>query len=308
MSGSELAAVELREEASALAASFIPRAGMLCSSLRHRGQELLAQNDGVASYAERGKTMGIPLLYPWANRLAAFDYAVAGRTVAVPDDRSLVSVDENGLPIHGVIGGRQAWEPVARSDEASLAARLSWSESQGERFAAFPFRHELLYEARLRDGSLTIAITVRASGGDPVPLAFGFHPYLSLPAGRREGWIVGLPAMRRLDLDELQIPVGTGEGLAARRFALEGAAFDDGFDEVGEGAVFSVADSERLLELEPVEGYTCAQVYAPPSRHFICFEPMAAPTNALRSHEGLRLLAPGGEHRAVFAVRIRDLP
>ena len=26
----------------------------------------------------RGKTMGIPLLYPWANRLAAFDYSVAG--------------------------------------------------------------------------------------------------------------------------------------------------------------------------------------------------------------------------------------
>ena len=54
---------------------------MVCSSLRHRGEELLAQNTGVSAYAEHGKTMGIPLLYPWANRLAGFDYSVAGRTV-----------------------------------------------------------------------------------------------------------------------------------------------------------------------------------------------------------------------------------
>jgi len=29
----------------------------------------------VSAYAQYGKTMGIPLLYPWANRLAAFDYS-----------------------------------------------------------------------------------------------------------------------------------------------------------------------------------------------------------------------------------------
>ena len=74
----------MRDEESALEAAFVPGAGMLCCSLRHRGEELLAQNAGVAAYAQRGKTMGIPLLYPWANRLAGFDYSVAGRTVLHP--------------------------------------------------------------------------------------------------------------------------------------------------------------------------------------------------------------------------------
>ena len=124
MSDSRLATIALRDEDAALEATFVPGAGMLCCSLRHRGQELLAQNAGVAAYAERGKTMGIPLLYPWANRLAGFDYSVAGRQVQVPHDPDRIALDDNGLPIHGVIGGRLPWEIVAAARRrGALAAR-----------------------------------------------------------------------------------------------------------------------------------------------------------------------------------------
>src|SRR5262245_66308250 len=107
---------------------------MVCSSLRHHGAELLAQNDGVGAYARHGSTMGIPLLYPWANRLAGFDYAVAGRKVQLPSDPGRIALDEHGLPIHGVIGGRLVWE-IARASgppAQSLTARLSWSETRPE--------------------------------------------------------------------------------------------------------------------------------------------------------------------------------
>ena len=86
--------VKLCDQEAPLEATFLPGAGMLCCSLRHRGEELLAQNAGVSAYAERGKTMGIPLLYPWANRLAGFDYTVAGRAVAVPHDTARVALEE----------------------------------------------------------------------------------------------------------------------------------------------------------------------------------------------------------------------
>jgi aldose 1-epimerase len=55
-----------------LKATFVPSAGMVCCSLRHHGEELLAPREGVRAYAEHGSTMGIALLYPWANRLAGF--------------------------------------------------------------------------------------------------------------------------------------------------------------------------------------------------------------------------------------------
>jgi len=281
---------------------------MLCSSLRHRGDELLAQNAGVDAYAERGKTMGIPLLYPWANRLAGFRYTVAGRTVEVPHDPTRIALDDNGLPIHGVIGGRQSWELAAAdgAGERSLTARLSWSESDPGLFEAFPFRHDLQYEARLADGRLELAITVHACGADPVPLAFGFHPYLSLPDVSRERWLIELPAMRHLALDAKQIPVGHEQALGPQRFELAEREFDDGFDGVAQPARFVVAAAERRIELALLEGYSCAQVFAPRDSQFICFEPMTAPANALCSGMGLRLLGAGERHRACFAVRITE--
>jgi galactose mutarotase-like enzyme len=324
----ELTPLTLRDEQAQLEATFLPGAGMLCSSLRHRGVELLAQNRGVEAYVERGKTMGIPLLYPWANRLAAFDFTVAGRVVAVPHDTARVALDNRGLPIHGVIGGRMAWEPTTvpgRDEQApagapdggesqvpiaapvgpdarSLAALLSWSEARGELFEVFPFRHDLRYEASLDDGRLEIAVTVHACGQDTVPVAFGFHPYFSLPGSPRERWRVELPAMRTLVLDDHQIPTGPGEELPSQAFELAEREFDDGFDAVPAHARFAVEAGDRRLELELVEGYPCAQVYAPRPGEFICFEPMTAPANALRSGNHLRLLAPGESCRARFAV------
>jgi galactose mutarotase-like enzyme len=55
-----------------LEADFVPELGMIGISLRHAEEELLG--DG-----------GIPFLHPWANRLAAHDYTVDGRTVALPE-------------------------------------------------------------------------------------------------------------------------------------------------------------------------------------------------------------------------------
>ncbi len=362
--------IRLRDEESSLEATFVPDAGMICCSLRHRGEELLAQNAGVRAYAELGKTMGIPLLYPWANRLAGFDFSVAGRTAAVPHDPARIALDGNGLPIHGVIGGRQRWEllaapgqdgpeskdePGSKSEfesgsesrskvesgpkseswskfesvskaesgskaesssrsksgpgpgSQSLTARLSWSESQPELFEVFPFRHDLQYEARLADDRLTVTITVDACGTDTVPVAFGLHPYLSPPGVPRERYLVELPPMRRLALDADQIPVGPERESPGRRFELASGEFDDGFDMVPEPARFSVEAGERWIALELIEGYPCAQVYAPHGGQFICFEPMTAPANALRSGNGLRLLSPGERYRATFVLSVQDL-
>jgi aldose 1-epimerase len=305
---SPFAAVRLRDPEAPIEATFVPDSGMICSSLRHRGEELLAQNAGIAAYAEHGATMGIPLLYPWANRLAGFQYTVGGRTVDVPHDPSRVALDDNGLPIHGVIGGRLAWELVGEPgpDEQSLKARLSWSDAQPELFEVFPFRHELEYEARLSGGRLEIGVTVHASGEDVVPVAFGFHPYISLPGTPRERWLVELPAMRHLRLDEKQIPIGPDEELAAERFELSARHYDDGFDAVVEPARFSVAAAAGRVELDFLEGYPCAQVFAPEAGQFICFEPMTAPANALRSGVGLRLLEPGERYTAAFSVGVRE--
>ena len=300
----------LRDDDGQLEACFVAHAGMPCCSLRHRGEQLLALNAGVEAYARLGKTMGVPLLYPWANRLAGFDYRVGGRSVSVPDDTDRVAQDDNGLPIHGLIAGQMTWqvEHPAAGDAGSLAATLVWDESQPRLFEVFPFRHDLSFKARLSGGRLEVEVGVHACGSDAVPVAFGFHPYLSLPNASRERWRVELPAMRHLALDARQIPLPSDQQrLPARRFELADEVFDDGFDEVVDPARFAVSGGGRRIVLELLEGYRCAQVFAPRASSFICFEPMTAPANALRSGEGLRVLAPGERHVARFSITAEDV-
>jgi aldose 1-epimerase len=330
--------VRLADEGSPLEATFVPSAGMLCCSLKHRGEELLAQRSGLEAYARLGKTMGIPLLYPWANRLAGFEYTAAGRTVAVPRDPARIALDGGGLPIHGVIGGRQSWQvappragagagespaagerspslPKERSPSApqargpsALTATLTWSARRPELFEVFPFRHDARYEAALADGALRATVTVQACGDDHVPVAFGFHPYLSPPGAERERYEIELPPMRRLALDARQIPTGPDRAAPARRGELGGDVFDDGFDSLGQPATFAVQAGGRRIEMVFEQGYPCAQVYAPEGGQFICYEPMTAPANALRSGAGLNVLAPGERCSATWELRVRDEP
>lgn len=58
-----------------------PADGMLGASLRFRGVELLRRVDDLDAGRIEGSTAGIPLLYPWANRLDSLQYRAAGRQV-----------------------------------------------------------------------------------------------------------------------------------------------------------------------------------------------------------------------------------
>src|SRR6266487_266827 len=112
-----------------LRATFAPSAGMVCCSLRHRGEELLAQRDGVSAYAERGSTMGIPLLHPWANRLAGLTYGAPPHVVELAADCPLITLEGNGLPIHGVIARHLRWE-VREAAARRLRARMRWERPE----------------------------------------------------------------------------------------------------------------------------------------------------------------------------------
>ncbi len=282
-------------------AEFVPGVNMICSSLRYLGAEYLHQGAGVEAYARDGLTMGIPLLYPWANRLSEFHYRVAGQEVVLPQGENLIPLDDVGLPIHGVMPGLMRWE-VASLDRRALTAKLRWTSD--ELLSLFPFPHELTVEAFVESGALTIATTVSSVGEEAVPVSFGYHPYLQIPEEERSGWEVRLGARRRLLLDGAMIPTGAREPVACRRFTLAGRVLDDGFDGVDTPGLFEASAGDVRLRVRFLEGYSYAQVYAPADQDFICFEPMTAPTNALVSGDGLTIVAPGRQYRAAFRVSV----
>ncbi len=95
----EFETVTLRDPSSALTATYVPGAGMVGTSLSDDGVELLGQRRGLQAYVSNHKTMGIPILYPWANRLSSMGYGVDGAVVTL-------------TPGHG----RGAHRPARRAD------------------------------------------------------------------------------------------------------------------------------------------------------------------------------------------------
>ena len=90
-----------------LRAVFVPGIGMTGVSLRLRNKEYLALPGGLDAL-RTGHTGGLPLLAPWANRLASMRYKVGSRNVDLTDLG--VHTDGNGLPTMRPKSSQASWK------------------------------------------------------------------------------------------------------------------------------------------------------------------------------------------------------
>lgn len=289
-------------KAGAWTSRWVPSVGMVGVSLFGHGRELLGQLGGLDAYAARGSSFGIPLLHPWANRLSAWSYAVGGRTVALEAGAHGLRTDGNGLPIHGLMAAYDGWQ-VLDDDGRRLAAVAAWEEG-GERFPAFPFAHRLELEVVQRTDGMTVTTTVTPTGDDGVPIAFGFHPYFTLPGVARGDLVLRTPAMTKLVLDERNLPTGERQAIGAHHTRLGEDVLDAHFTDLGPHPAFTVAGGGHELTVELLEGYTHLQLFSPPERPIVAIEPMTAPIDALRSGDGLRIATE--PFRASFAIDLSE--
>jgi galactose mutarotase-like enzyme len=299
-------ALTLSSEDGELEAAFVPEAGMVGCSLRHRGEELLGQRGGLARYVAERSTMGIPLLHPWANRVARRDFRVAGREVDLWAHPELYTLGPKGLPIHGLLAAAAGWSVDRHEDTpegSHLVASFDFAAHE-DLMTVFPFPHQLQVEAEVSDQTLTIATTVRASGDVPVPITFGYHPYLRLPGVDRSAWLAEIPVRERVVLDSEELPTGELEQADVASGPLGSRTFDDEFEAPAEP--FALAGGGRRIEVSFERGYPFAQVYAPDDDDVIAFEPMTAPTNTLVSGQDLNLLEPGESYEASFSIKVTD--
>jgi galactose mutarotase-like enzyme len=281
---------------------WVPSVGMVGVSLFGAGRELLGQLGGLEAYASRGATFGIPLLHPWANRLGGFSYAAAGHEVVLGAETPGLRTEEHGLPIHGLLAASRVWS-VREVTERTLRATFDFG-ADPELLAAFPYPHELALDVSLSASTLVVTTTLTPTSDQPVPVSFGFHPYFTLPGVDREHLVLRAPAMSRLVLDDHGIPTGETVTVPARRAPIGDENLDDAFTDLGDEPAFTIAGGGHELTVRFVEGYTHLQLFTPPGRAVVAIEPMTAPTDALRSGEGLRCVTE--PFRATFAVDLAE--
>lgn len=284
-----------------LTATFLPEYGMLGTSLTHRGEELLRFPSDLATAARDGTSIGIPLNYPYANRLRGTGYTALGRRVELDPASPRLITDWNGTILHGVRWALLDWQQQDAGDRF-VASRLRWDRP--ELLDVFPFRHEVEMRATLDEDGLTVETIVHASAGDDVPVSFGFHPYLAIPGLPRDRWRITLPRMQAMVLDELLIPVGEREDFPAYDHRLSDLDFDHGFAFLDGERRMLIAGAGRRITVDFVDGFPFAQIYAPPAHDYISLEPMTAPANALVSGEQLPVVRAGERYRAVFRIAV----
>ncbi len=272
---------------------------MACHSLRHRGEELLGAVRGPG-IPDVPWTSGIPMLHPWANRLGGFGYAYDGEVVTFAPSSPDIYLDQNGLPLHGLRNALGGWEVLEESTRHLIAGR----ELTG--LPEFPFDHRVEVAANLSATALTLTTTLIATGGRPVPIAFGYHPYLQLPGVPRAEWEITLPVGDRLLLDDRLVPTGERVPAGDLDGPLGVRTFDDGFTLDPLRGPFVLAGGGRRIELAFESGYAYAQVFAPAISDVICFEPMTAPADALRNTP--TAVDPGASFSARFTVSVISAP
>ncbi|MDQ1246572.1 MAG: Aldose 1-epimerase [Actinomycetota bacterium] len=300
-----LGAVTLTCATTGLAASFVPEAGMVGCSLTLDGVQLLGMRQGMQAYLDAAKTFGIPLLAPWANRLAGDVYRAAGQDVTVKGVHG-VHRDANGLALHGLLSGARGWQVLssAASDDGAMLQALLHFDHDRDEYDAFPFPHDIGLTVALRGEELSITTTITPTGTVQVPIAFGWHPYFVIPGVPRSDWEVDLPLTRRIVLDARNIPTGEVQDWAWGVAPLGDSIIDDLFAEVPAGTVVSVAGGGVRVSLEYGHNYPYAVIFAPAEDDVVAIEPMTAPTDPFSGHFPLATVAPGDSYSATYAIRV----
>jgi len=259
---------------------------------------------------------GVPFLAPWANRLDGDSYWVNGKQYELNAGIANFRRDPNGKPIHGLLNYSRDWTLVsadADGHSAQATSRLSFGEHPNL-MAQFPFAHTITMTYRLADGVLEVETALRNQADEALPLAIGYHPYFQLHDAPRDQWKVHLAARDHLVLNGQLIPTGERNPVAfGDLHLLEQEQLDDVFSGLIRGADgrarFWVQGLRERVTVVYGPKYLVAVVFAPNGKEFICFEPMAAVTNAFNlAHAGvyrdLQSVPPGGEWRESYWIEI----
>jgi aldose 1-epimerase len=283
-----------------------PALGFCAVSWQVDEVERLALPLPLRDFARQPKTGGIPLLYPFANRLRSDQCQWRG---SVLDAASVPGLkrDGNGLPIHGSLVRFGDWSAI-ETDANSVAvaeATLEWTPSLPF-FAGFPFRHRLSVRYELAPRSLRVITRVDALDG-AMPVSFGWHPYMAFPNAARRETLLQLPDREHIELDGRMLPLREKGRLVVTATqgrgscTLSGHVFDDLF-RVGSDAKAAVHPPHGGARMEFEEGYRFLQVYSPEDAGFVCLEPMVAPGAALSDGLDLATAEPGSPYRAAFSL------
>lgn len=285
-----------------------------------RTLDLLYSDPGLFADG-RPTRSGIPILFPFPNRIRAGRFTWDGKEYQLPlNDGPKVNA------IHG-FACRRPWRVVDQG--ADTASAWLTGEFHGDRDAPdcrglWPTDYRIRVTYRLGATSLRIEAEVSNPDARPMPFGLGYHPYFRIPfvpGAAPEECKVVVPARSYWVLEEAlptgeRRPVTDGRDLnQPRRYG--DLTLDDVLTDLGSAPGHAGVVTRGMIEGAPgvalellcTMGFREMVVFTPVHREAFCIEPYTCTTDAVnlqarRVDAGWQVLPPGGRWAGVVEMRV----
>jgi aldose 1-epimerase len=300
-------AIMLRDETAGSETTLVPHIGFACIRFRiatPSGQwQVLAEPPDDTALRQQATRYGIPILFPWPNRIKDGHFTFGGQEYQLPRPPGQQ---------HAIHGYARLWpwtveSVAAENDRAFCRASVTLGQHESD---AWPFPTHLIVEYSLAGTTLSLRAEATNIGTTMMPMGFGLHPWFPLPLGPdgdRDACEIRVPADSFWELDNL---IATGrerpitEAFDARAWrALAGAHLDDVYGDLAlDNGWFSAEVRDpangRQIAVRSDSAFREHVVFAPPNRSTLCLEPYTCPTDAFNVQArgidaGVVVLDPG---------------
>ncbi len=265
---------------------------------------------------ERPSGNGIPLLFPFPNRIRQGRFSFAGRDYHI--SREHAASDALGNAIHGFCLDRP-WRVLEQSDSSVLGAfQLTVDAADRRDFWPADFLIEVRYT--LVGAALRAEIGIVNPDTQPLPWGFGTHAYFKVPLGDAsapENCLAIAPTTNQWLLDEF-LPTGELRHVAPEKDLRDGVRIGTvKLDDVLTGVELengilecSVMDESAGLQVTQrcPEVFREVVAFTPDWCQAVCLEPYTCVTDAVNLDRqgvdaGLQILEPGGQTRTWIEIR-----
>jgi aldose 1-epimerase len=298
-------------------AKIAPALGFNCFDFQARvGDETVPVIDASPQFAKGGDKPsghGIPILFPFPNRIREGRFAWNGRDYQIPASNASYNA---GNAIHGFCLDRP-WRVTSRGPDFAIGA-FQLSRDAADRVSYWPtdFRIEVRYA--VRDGRLRADFLIVNPSTEPLPWGLGIHPYFKLPLSAKSKsarCLISAPAAEEWELID-SLPTGRRLAVSESKDLRDGAYFDtlkldDVLTGLGDTPVIEsgIMDEQAGLQVTqrfPKE-FRELVVYTPAHRDAFCLEPYTCVTDAINLQPrgvdtGWRVLDAGGEFRTWIEI------
>lgn len=263
---------------------------------------------------------GIPVLFPFPNRIRGGRYSWDGKDYFLPP--SLVPYDGTGNAIHGLCIDRP-WRVIERSAN-SVTGEFQLSLDAPDRRPLWPADAILRLKYSVVGTCLRAEITVINPDVTPLPWGFGTHAYFRvplLPTSAAGHCTVYAPARREWVLQDC-LPDGRQKEPEESARLTDSPYFDllkvdNVFTgvEVRDGiSICRIVDEKSGLQLEQRSSADFREIVAftPPWSQSVCLEPYTCVTDAINLQQrgidaGWRVLAPGAAWHGQIDIEVLPL-